>query len=239
MAHLMISPSTILHTSPIIGLSSLELEHIVVSAGERITRRLRDSESGSSISDRYDGFIGTWALCYCFAAAFRGDISAHYLTTGKDEILPAMQSLFNIDRNILTATFELAVPNLSQTLVDLSSNLTLSLIASRYSQNNTMIVSATVWDGTNVWVYSTWILWAAYLPTLLLAMSVGLYGLYTIHTSGIAMDDKFSSLLLATRNTDLDDICKEASDFDELQRYRVIHQTRGTFSVDSGYKPPN
>lgn len=63
---------------------------------------------------------------------------------------------------------------------------------------------------------------------------------YTIRTSRIAMDDKFSSILLATQNPKLSEMCEQAGDFEELQRLELIHQNKGTFHVvDSELKSPN
>jgi hypothetical protein len=103
-----------------------------------------------------------------------------------------------------------------------------------------VIVNATIWDGSSVWIYTAWILWGAYLPILILAITVALYGLYTIHLSGIAMDDKFSTFMLATRNAGLDKMCEEATDFEELERIQLIHQKKGTFLIiDSVVESPN
>jgi hypothetical protein len=119
------------------------------------------------------------------------------------------------------------------------SNLTLRLISTRGGQDM-ITANARMWDGSNVWIYTPRRLWATYLPAVTLAITVALYGIYTIHASGIAMDDKFSSFLLATQNAKLYEMCGEAADFEELQRLQLIHQNKGTFVVvDSGLKSPN
>jgi hypothetical protein len=176
--------------------------------------------------------VASWALCYAFAVAFRGDFMPSLLQT-----YPALSPFFNFNGS--TGSFELAVSNLSQTLVDMFSNLTLGLMSTRGSQD-TVTASATMWDGSSVWIYTAWLLWTAYLPAVILAIVVGLCGLYTIHASGIAMDDTFSTFLLATQNAKLYEMCGEAADFEELQRFQLIHQKKGTFIVvDSDLKPPN
>ena len=64
--------------------------------------------------------------------------------------------------------------------------------------------------------------------------------LYTIHTSGTAMDDKFLTFLIAILNTKLDERCKRAAAFGKVQRLRLIYQNKGTFRVvDSELMPPN
>jgi hypothetical protein len=168
-----------------------------------------------------------WAICYAFALAFQGNFS---IFDGGDIApnQPVLASIFNIDTAI--GSFELATPDLSQTLVELFSNLTLGLISTRGGKDP-VIANATIWGGSNIWIYTSWVLWAVYLPALILAIAVALYGLYTIHVSGIAMDDKFSSFLLATQNVKLYEMCGDAADFEELQNLQLIHHKKGTFHV--------
>jgi hypothetical protein len=185
-----------------------------------------------------DGILGTWAVCYAFATAFRGRFGQSGTLLAGDLLPRVLLPPFDF-ADLLREVPQWTDFNLSQTLVDMFSNLTVSLISTPYSDNNKISVSAVVWDGTNVWVYTTWVLWASYLPALLLAIPVALYGLLSIRASGIGMGDKFSTFLLATRNPELDYICKEAEDFEEFQNYRLIHRERGTFSVDHHLKSPN
>jgi hypothetical protein len=150
---------------------------------------------------------------------------------------PVLASIFNITAS--ANSFDLAVSNLSQTLMDLFSNLTLGLMSTRGGQDP-VIANATIWDGSSVWVYTPRILWAAYLPAVILAIAVTLYGLYTIHASGIAMDDKFSTILIAILNRKLYEICKMAAAVGEVQRIRLVYQNKGTFRVvDSDLMSPN
>jgi hypothetical protein len=186
-------------------------------------------------SDDYLEGIASWAICYAFAVAFKGYHVAGMSGITKSQ--PALKSMFKIDES--NDSFELAVSNLSQGLVDLFSNLTLGLILTRGGPN-TIIANGTIWDGSSIWIYTTWVLWVAYIPALMLAIIVARYGLYAIHVNEIAMDDKFSTFLLATRNADLDKMCREAADFEELERIQLIHQKRGTFLVvDSGLDSAN
>jgi hypothetical protein len=187
--------------------------------------------SVQEIEDR----AASWAVCYAFALGFQGKFIIGDLHADATSY-PVVTSIFDLDHS--TDSFELAVSNLSQHLVDLFSNLTLGLLSTRGGKDS-VIANATIWDGSSVWVYTPWILWAAYLPAVILAIAVALYGLYTIHTSGIAMDDKFSSFLLATQNVELSEMCRKAAAFDELQRLQLIHQNKGTFQVvDSDLKSP-
>jgi hypothetical protein len=180
--------------------------------------------------------LASWAICYAFARAFLGG-SGIYEAKDIPKANPVLASVFSM--NASTGSFELAVSNLSQTLMDLFSNLTLGLISTRGGKDM-IIANGTTWDGSTVWIYTTWILWAAYLPALILAVAVALCGLYTIHESGIAMDDKFSSFLLATQNVKVHELCGKAANFEELERIQLIHQKRGTFVVvDSGLESPN
>jgi hypothetical protein len=192
--------------------------------------------NGSTSINELREKAASWATCYAFAVAFRGSASmGHHPSIA--QTWPILTSIFSIDE--AAGSFELAVSNLSQTLVDLFSNLTLSLLTTRGGQDP-VIANATIWDGSSVWIYTTWILWAVYLPAVILAIAVAFYGLYTIHASGIAMDDKFSSFLLATQNAELSEMCRKAAAFDELQRLQLIYEKNGTFVVvDSGLKSAN
>jgi hypothetical protein len=183
--------------------------------------------------------FASWAICYAFALAFRGGPFSIADIDGISETIPVVASIFNISINASIYSFDLAVSNLSETLVDMFSNLTLRLISTRGGQDM-ITANARMWDGSNVWIYTPRRLWATYLPAVTLAITVALYGIYTIHASGIAMDDKFSSFLLATQNAKLYEMCGEAADFEELQRLQLIHQNKGTFVVvDPGLKSPN
>jgi hypothetical protein len=179
-----------------------------------------------------DEGIASWATCYAFALALQGNFTAGQDVT---QIQPVIATILKVNQT--TSSSELAVSNLSEALVDLFSNLTLGLLSTRGGQD-LVVANATVWDGSSIWIYTTWILLAAYLPAVMLAIAVAIYGLYTIHAGGIAMDDKFSSFLLATQNAKLYEMCGEAADFEELQRLQLVHQEKGTFLVvNSGLKP--
>jgi hypothetical protein len=189
----------------------------------------RDIATGATSPNEFSENLASSAICYAFALAF----PAGPFTVGNisdiSQAYPVLASIFNINFTA-SLSFELAVSNLSQHLVDLFSNLTLGLISSRGGKDP-VIANGTVWDGSSVWISSTWILGAAYLPAMILAIVVALYSLYTIHLSGIAMDDKFSSFWLATQNAELSEMCKKAAAFDELQRLQLIHEKNGTFAV--------
>jgi hypothetical protein len=185
--------------------------------------------AGATSFNDLQEWVASWAICYAFTQAFSANYtinSAEYLTRAQ----PLLASIFSINITASTYSFDLTVSNLSQTLVNLFSNLTLGLISTRGGQDP-VIANATIWDGSSVWNYTPGILLIAYLPTVILANAVALYGLCTIHSSGIAMDDKFSSFLLATQNEKLYEMCGEAADFEELQRLTLIHQNKGTFNA--------
>jgi hypothetical protein len=208
----------------------------IISHGNYLT--WWDIATEATSPNEFSENVASWAICYAFAQAFRGGS----LTTGNmsyiSQAMPVLASIFKVNLTE-SYSFELAVSNLTQHVVDLFSNLTLGLISTRGGQDP-VIANGTVWNGSSVWIYTSWVLWAAYLPAMILAISVALYGLYTIHLSGIAMDDKFSSFWLATQNAELSEMCKKAAAFDELQRLQLIHEKNGTFVViDSSLKSPN
>jgi len=52
------------------------------------------------------------------------------------------------------------------------------------------------------------------------------------------MDDKLSNYLLSTRGDDLDEACRKAADFEDLQEVRLMQQKGGIFTVESDVGPP-
>jgi len=66
-----------------------------------------------------------------------------------------------------------------------------------------------------------------------------MYDLHCIYSSRTGTDDKFSSYLLATRGDDLNEVCKQVANFEELERVQLVHQKGPGFTVESGVRPPD
>lgn len=195
--------------------------------------------------------VNTRAICDAFASALQGHIGygdtatvggnvQSSFTTGGVSNVAFVQTIFDITVSYenVAALFKLSVPDLSKALVDSFSNITLSLIpyrretTSSSSMRSIITVKATVWDGTNVWHYTTWTLWIIYLPALLLALPIIIGGIKSILSeNGMAVEDAFSTMLLATRNPRLDEACVHAERFEDLQRVRLLRRKGCSFVV--------
>jgi hypothetical protein len=117
-----------------------------------------------------------WAVSYAFADAFQGSVALIRDLDLNPAHLPFV-NIFKAENGI----FELADPSPSEALVGLFSNLILAFISVQRNSNNTATVTARVWDGSSIWIDTTWILWVTYSPALLIAIPLALYGLFTIH----------------------------------------------------------
>jgi hypothetical protein len=119
--------------------------------------------------------------------------------------------------------------NPGQTLVDLFSNLTLSIMTLRDDRTN---ITGRVWDGQMVWVYTPHILWAVYGTAIGIILSACLYAAYCTLRNGLEIDNRFSHLLVATRNPQLDRLCSKATSIDELREHE-LHWRNGVFRVEN------
>ena len=194
--------------------------------------------------------VNTRVMCDVFATALQGHIgkdTTYYTNPVTNErfgygvglenevgSLALIQTMFNHTEldNVLQG-FNVLVPDLGKTLVDTFSNLTLGIIPHR---GDVTTVKALVVDGSNIWYYTVWILWAVYAPALLLVIPILIDGLLSIRMNGMGMENNFSTFLLTTRNGELDDACKAAVDFEELQKHQLHFQEKGYFRLESDSK---
>ncbi|KIM25961.1 hypothetical protein M408DRAFT_330941 [Serendipita vermifera MAFF 305830] len=186
--------------------------------------------------------INTRATCQVFAAAFQGYIGYDEAVMSGEIHSPGFVGMAGNMALVQTmfhyasisgppfGEFEPLVPDLGKALVDTFSNLTLGLMPHRTEKTT---VTALVWDGEQVWGYTVWLLWAVYAPALLLALPVMIAGLFSIRSNGVAMEDSFSTFLLATRNPELDHVCAKVAEPKRLQHVRLLYQRKGTFMVES------
>jgi hypothetical protein len=125
-----------------------------------------------------------------------------------------------------TIYFEPRFKNLSEGLTSFFSNLTVSLLP---ALNLTADVPVRVRENRQVWKYEATALFAAYAPALAAVLAIAAYGLYCIHANGRAMDSKFSTVLLTTRNGELDGVYEGADNFDSLMGKKLVYAKRGYF----------
>ena len=114
-------------------------------------------------------------MCDTFASSFQGRIRYSASNESHSPVLTSNVGNMVLIETIFNYTtfygnpfgiFDIHVPDLATALVDTFSNLTLGLIPHR---TETVLVEAMVWDGSSMWFYTVWILWAVYVPALLLA----------------------------------------------------------------------
>jgi hypothetical protein len=117
--------------------------------------------------------------------------------------------------NLVGQMLYLNVPNLSQTITDLFSNLTLSLMVIR---DDVAEVEVSNWDGRVVWSYDKTTLWSAYGPALFCAILIAAYAIHCVYTNGSGMDVTFSEFLLVTRNHQLDHMCQAVENNGQLKQ---------------------
>jgi hypothetical protein len=187
---------------------------------------LRSRGSRIDLSECVTYMVNTRATCEAFANAFSGQITdllvpmANPLVLNElfDMKLPSWDALRGGFQVTVGASFNLKVANLSQTLMDLFSNVTLGIMTLR---NDETIVIADTWSGQSVWVYNPKNLWLIYGPAILTVCLIGLYGIYCVHSNGVEMDTSFSYVLMTTRNEELDMICRTASSTEGIKEYKL------------------
>jgi hypothetical protein len=133
----------------------------------------------------------------------------------------------NTEEKIISSS--LKVPNMSEAIVDLFSNFTLSVMS---ASPNTTTVNAFRW-GDTVWKFDVADLWYVYGPAHALTLLALLYGLYCIHNNGKALDNNFLTLMLATRGEELDDAVQNAPNYDALMKLRLRKEKERYFVVDN------
>lgn len=107
----------------------------------------------------------------------------------------------------LTEVWTLTTPNMSQSLMDLFTNMTLSFNSqsTRQSLNlaNTTRVLANVTTNGSVWQYSRFRLWSVYGISLFFVFICGIYGLICLWSNGIPGNMTFSHIALASETLHL------------------------------------
>jgi hypothetical protein len=175
------------------------------------------------------------AICSSFALNFEGQLGCipaeDYVFSDVmnnvifDEIMDYGRGLDSDHKYTLAPR----VGNLSATMVDLFTNLTLGLLP---TLGATVEEDVSI-DGVLVWRFEAITLWAIYAPALTTVIGVVFYGLYCINANGMAMDNKFATFLITTRTDELDRVYRVAHDHALLMETKIIYDKNGRFVVDS------
>jgi hypothetical protein len=112
-----------------------------------------------------------------------------------------------------------------EALMKMFGDLTLGIMSVR---DDTEEVLSMVTDGVVVWMYDARTLWAVYAPAIVIVLATCLYGRYCTWKNGFEIDTRFSHILVATRNVELDRLCQEATTIDGLRRHK-LHWSEGVF----------
>jgi hypothetical protein len=126
--------------------------------------------------------------------------------------------------------FEPKYANLSEALPLFFANLTLSLLPV-LDQYANITVEEIINDKR--WAYDAKALFAAYIPAFAAVLAIVAYGLFCINANGRAMDSKFSTLVLTTRNGELDAVYDTAENFDALMGKKLVYAKGEGFVPDA------
>ena len=214
----------------------------IKSYGDVFSQRICDLSDASTEYYCANWLGAAWVIFTNFAAAFQESVPFDGSWTFIEAVLSEalfVRPLFNLetDQNVPPGTpmCYLTVSNLSEAITGRFTNLTVGLIP---FGDDVATVNATISMITSVWEYTSWKLWAVYGPAFLFTLPITVYGIYCIHLSNAGMDDKLSNYLLSTRGDDLDEACRKAADFEDLQEVRLMQQKGGIFTVESDVGPP-
>jgi hypothetical protein len=172
-----------------------------------------------------------YQICVGFTQSLSGSMVLDLVTGrtsgGKSPLVVekfANYSLNYVDDGI--TYFEPRYANLSEALPLFFANLTLGLLPGLGQIAN---ITGEVSNNDQKWDYSAIALFATYIPALAVVLPIAAYGLYCIHANGRAMDSKFSTVLLTTRNVEIDGVYDKADNFDELMGKKLVYAKRGCF----------
>jgi hypothetical protein len=119
--------------------------------------------------------------------------------------------------------------NISAALTEVFANITIGLALQLGQTNSSSVLTS---DGVLVWEYNPTILWAIYGGSFLISVLIAIYGLFCIHSNGIAMEKKFSTFMISTRTQELDEIYEGMESRETLLRIRMRYdKTKGKFVV--------
>lgn len=186
-----------------------------------------NSEPGVASACWLEG-VNNRATCETFAMFFYGSVrwdnsTAFTPAIGKETVFRRIFDLVLLPKN--PTYFGLHAKNPDQTLVDMFSDLMLGIMTLR---GDTAEVKATVWDGRMVWKYHAHILWVVYGTAIGIILAVCLFSVYCTVSNGLEVDNRFSHFLVATRNSQLDQLCQDAKTIDELREHE-LHWRDGVF----------
>lgn len=175
------------------------------------------------------------AICSSFASNFEGQLGwipadDYVFSDVMDNVI--LDKIMDYGRGVGPShkyTLAPRTANLSATMVDLFTNLTLGLLP---TLGATVEEDVSI-DGVLVWHFEAATLWAIYTPALTAVLGVVLYGLYCIHANGMAMDNKFATFLITTRTDELDRVYHTTHDHALLMETKLIYDKKGRFIVDT------
>ncbi|PVF92983.1 hypothetical protein CPB86DRAFT_877485 [Serendipita vermifera] len=154
-----------------------------------------------------DGFAGVMA--WCPLPGF-DDVTSWFPSSGME----LFRTAFDYQENMTgPGTYSLTPKfhDLSTTLTELFSNITTSLLL---QSGDTVALNIHVSDGALVWKYNPTLLWAIYGTSFLVSSLIAIYGLFCIHSNGMALEKKFSTFLMSTRTQELDDLYESIQSHD-------------------------
>lgn len=146
------------------------------------------------------------AICEIFAGFLNGNIIAATINNvGTLDISTSigLTNLFAINQTTGHWGFTPAVANISQSLSDLFTNVTLAMFSQSTATAN---VEASVLSSGVVWVYNMRRLWTIYGVGIAVTIACSIFGILCLFANGSPSGKDFSQLLAATRNSDLDTV---------------------------------
>lgn len=100
---------------------------------------------------------------------------------------------------------------LARAIEDLAHNITISMLATGFTQGNSTFINATTWMAHNIYEYSPRNLFISYGIAIFLTLIVVAIGLWALRINGVSHGMGFSTFVAATRNPRLDALCEGES----------------------------